>query len=647
MCERLQRGPRSTTLARMKKTLFLLLGPAIFAFASGCSQTPRSALLESRTLPLADANDNRNPAGTLRGGVLRVNLDATWAGWRPDLDVDTAVSVQAFAERGMNPSVPGPLLRAPEGTEVRLTLRNLITDSTLVVHGLRAGSVSNDTFSVAPGETREITFTASTAGTYHYWGTTSHSPLNRRVGRDAQLSGVVVVDPAGARVDPRERIFVISLIDIFPKSDTAASREEIWEIAINGRSWPHTERLHYAVGDTARWRWVNASNRSHPMHLHGFHFLVTATGTGQKDSLYAADATRLAVTELVSAGRTFALEWVPRRAGNWLTHCHMVPHIVPHPQRPDSLRVHDVHNSLRHPLESMAGLVLGVTTTGEDVAPESSAPAKTHMRLLIQQTADTNRRWKKGFVLQRGAEPRPDSVEIPGAPLVVTQGEKVSITVVNRLRQPSSVHWHGIELESVFDGVAGYSGIGNSRAPLIAPGDSFTVSFTPPRAGTYMYHTHMEEEDQLTAGLYGPIIVLEPGERYDPSRDFTFLMGMGPNPAPTNRGRVMNGTVNPPPRTLKAGTTYRLRLINLGVAAAEGFRLMAADSSAQTWRLISKDGAAASARSSEPARALVSVGESYDFEWTPKAGEFSLIAQLGTSTHPFAAPRVQRFIVEP
>ncbi|MEX0909379.1 MAG: multicopper oxidase domain-containing protein, partial [Gemmatimonadaceae bacterium] len=395
------------------------------------------------------------------------------------------------------------------------------------------------------------------------------------------------------------------------------------------------------------WRWVNASNRSHPMHLHGFHFLVTATGTGQRDSLYAPESTRLAVTELVQAGRTFALEWVPRRAGNWLTHCHMIPHIVPHPKRPDSSRAHDVHDYLRHPLESMAGLVLGVTTSGDDVAPESRAPAKTHRRLFIQQSSDTSAPWKKGFVLQRGLEPRPDSVEIPGAPLVVTRGEKVSVTVVNRLKQASSVHWRGMELESVFDGVAGYSGIGNTRAPLIAPGDSFTVSFTPPRAGTYMYHTHMDEEDQLTAGLYGPIIVLEPGERYDPSRDFSFTMGVGPNPAPAKRGRALNGSLNPPPRTLKAGLTYRLRLINLGFAEAEGFRLTAADSSEQTWRLISKDGAAVTGKANGPARQLVGVGESYDFEWTPKAGEAFLIAQLGRSVTPFGGPRVQRFIVEP
>jgi FtsP/CotA-like multicopper oxidase with cupredoxin domain len=56
--------------------------------------------------------------------------------------------------------------------------------------------------------------------------------------------------------------------------------DDVLELAINGRSWPHTERLHYKVGETVRWRWLNGSFSQHPMHLHGFHFRTTAPGTG-------------------------------------------------------------------------------------------------------------------------------------------------------------------------------------------------------------------------------------------------------------------------------------------------------------------------------------------------------------------------------
>ena len=52
-------------------------------------------------------------------------------------------------------------------------------------------------------------------------------------------------------------------------------------LAINGRSFPHGELIEPMVGDTLRWRWINASDRNHPMHLHGFYFRVDAKGDGR------------------------------------------------------------------------------------------------------------------------------------------------------------------------------------------------------------------------------------------------------------------------------------------------------------------------------------------------------------------------------
>jgi FtsP/CotA-like multicopper oxidase with cupredoxin domain len=80
-----------------------------------------------------------------------------------------------------------------------------------------------------------------------------------------------------------------------------------------------------------------------------------------------------------------------------------------------------------------------------------------------------------GFVLQNGAAPRPDSVEIPGPPIVLARGEPVEITVVNNLQDATSIHWHGIELDSYFDGVSGWSGDQRKTAPHVNPGDSFAV----------------------------------------------------------------------------------------------------------------------------------------------------------------------------
>ena len=76
-----------------------------------------------------------------------------------------------------------------------------------------------------------------------------------------------------------------------------------------------------------------------------------------------------------------------------------------------------------------------------------------------------------------------------------------------------------MELESYYDGVHNWSGIGLRRAPLIEPGARFVVRFTPPRAGTFIYHTHLHDYRQLSSGLYGPLIVTEPGETLDPDTD--------------------------------------------------------------------------------------------------------------------------------
>jgi len=111
-----------------------------------------------------------------------------------------------------------------------------------------------------------------------------------------------------------------------------------------------------------------------------------------------------------------------------------------------------------------------------------------------------------GYVLQSDNRiPAADSVELPGSVIVLTKNEPTDITVVNRLRESSAVHWHGIELESYSDGVAGWSGSMDHLAPMIAAGDSFTARLTLPRTGTFIYHTHLNDIEQLTSGLYGAI----------------------------------------------------------------------------------------------------------------------------------------------
>lgn len=102
----------------------------------------------------------------------------------------------------------------------------------------------------------------------------------------------------------------------------------------------------------------------------------------------------------------------------------------------------------------------------QEARVEVRTDATTERLRLFAQQALAGRWPDRGFVLQRGSAPRADSVEIPGTPLILKQGAHVAITVINRLPEPTTVHWHGMELESYFDGVSGWSGSPSPEAML-------------------------------------------------------------------------------------------------------------------------------------------------------------------------------------
>src|SRR4029453_8395095 len=98
-------------------------------------------------------------------------------------------------------------------------------------------------------------------------------------------------------------------------------------MAINGKAWPHTEHFSFTVGDSARWRWVNPTSSSHPMHLHGFYYRVDSRGTWAADTLYAEAGRRMVGTELLRPGGTMTARWSPSQPGNWIFHCHFAFHV--------------------------------------------------------------------------------------------------------------------------------------------------------------------------------------------------------------------------------------------------------------------------------------------------------------------------------
>ena len=622
-------------------TLSLVAVAAIITTVTAPTSRPDRAPALKAASPLAEAlsNDNRVPAGRLANGVLTLALEAREVLWYPEDKPGAAIPLYAFAEVGQAARIPGPMIRVPAGTEIHATVHNTLPRP-LRLRGLQdRASGTLDSTVVAPGATEEFRFRVDIPGTYYYWARTSPTPAVPGPGnsRDSQLIGAFIVDPAGTRPRPGERTLVITVFNdtvaaLGIKSEQADRelrrdlilRDHWFLFAVNGRSWPHTERLAYSVGDTVRWRVINAA-AIHPMHLHGFYFDVLARGDAQRDTLFTPVQRRKAVTERMIAGSTMAMSWVPTRPGNWLFHCHLVEHIAEAlrlPQPPG----HETDARPNHAMQGMAGLVLGI-----QVAPPKGAtvavdpPPRRKLRVYVTQRERVyGDQPGLSFVLQEGSTPpADDSLRIPGSTIILHQHEPTEVTVINRARQMATIHWHGIEVQSYYDGVGDWSGWGTRTAPMIAPGDSFVVRLLPDRAGTFIYHTHTDEATQLVSGLYGTLLVV-PEHAAPDTTERVFLFGIGgpQDDAPP----TVNGAATPPPIELRAGTAHRFRFINISPLESRTVRLLEG-SVLQEWRALAKDGAdlPPSQATQRPATVVLAPGETIDFEvLRPQPGTLSL-----------------------
>ena len=105
----------------------------------------------------------------------------------------------------------------------------------------------------------------------------------------------------------------------------------------------------------------------------------------------------------------------------------------------------------------------------------------------------------------------------PGPTIEAMEGDRVRIYVTNRLKEATTIHWHGLILPSGMDGVGGLS------QPQIQPGETFAYEFDLVQHGTHMYHPHADEMVQLAMGMMG-LLVIHPrgGDHVD--RDYALLL---------------------------------------------------------------------------------------------------------------------------
>jgi FtsP/CotA-like multicopper oxidase with cupredoxin domain len=578
---------------------------------------------------MAHVNDNRQPAGSLAGGTLTLSLDVVEAAYQPEGKHDPVVRVLAFAEPGKAPHVPGPLLRAPVGTMVQLTLRNR-SDSAVMLGGLRPSMpAGRDTLHLPVGATRTITFRLDKVGNFFYWAALEGlSTYEDRYWLDLQLTGALIVDSAGAPPpSAQERIWLITewFYDV-PKTRTFESA-----LVFNGKAWPYNERLTFAQGDSIHFRVINAAAIEHPLHLHGFYFRVARHGGARADTVVPPSMQSLQNMRVIPIGGSLSLSFVPTTPGNWVFHCHFAGHVgdvVSLHDSPDAFTVPSANGDRAVPAHdmpgghTMRGLVIGMHITPAKGYEEPVVANRQVINLLLQKRPNglVGGQTAYGFVVQKGAEvPARDSIELPGPVLALKRGEPVRILVQNNMDEPSGVHWHGLEIESFPDGVPGFSGIGDKIMPPIPPGKSFAAEFTPPRSGTFPYHAHLHEMRQIGSGMYGAIIVSDAPR--DTTRDHLVVAGGGGLPVfykqlPTFL--LVNGRVSPRPLRMTVGDTNRVRLVSIHADEILHFRF-GTETQAARWKPLARDGAdlPGALRRTESAVLSMGPGETADFTYVP------------------------------
>ncbi len=209
---------------------------------------------------------------------------------------------------------------------------------------------------------------------------------------------------------------------------------------------------------------------------------------------------------------------------------------------------------------------------------------------------------------------------VPGPLIHVTEGDIVKINIKNNLTEPTTIHWHGVQVPNNMDGIP------DETQKPIQPGDIFTYEFVAKPAGTYWYHSHFDSDKQISVGLSGAFII-DPkgGLASKPDIDKVLMLNewrvidgqtYASMPATGMDGNffTINGKAYPDTETLnvKVGQKVRLRFIGSGQMIhpmhLHGF----------PFKIVATDGndVPASAQWTKDTIA-VAPGERYDVEFTP------------------------------
>ena len=216
-----------------------------------------------------------------------------------------------------NGQVPGPELRVNEGDRVRFVVQNQMTEPfVLHFHGLTVPNSEDGVPYITqppimPGEYWTYEFTIKDPpGMYVY-----HSHFNSAEQVDKGLYGSLIVEPKGGDWSPVYGADPAVEYTMFVGDGTLGYN-------LNAKSFPATQPIVAEKGDWVLIHLANDGALLHPMHLHGFHFLVVA-----EDGYPLARQNRyLADTIVIAPGSRFDIMVKADSPGAWAFHCHILPH---------------------------------------------------------------------------------------------------------------------------------------------------------------------------------------------------------------------------------------------------------------------------------------------------------------------------------
>ena len=239
--------------------------------------------------------------------------------------------------------------------------------------------------------------------------------------------------------------------------------------------------------------------------------------------------------------------------------------------------------------------------------------------------------------------------QLPGPVLKANQGDTLVVKLKNNLKEPTTIHWHGIRLPAPMDGT-------DAVQKLVEPGEEFEYRFVVPDAGTFWYHSHANETAQMERGMYGALVVSDPNDpvldgekvlmiddmKLTADNEFTkpgwfFARWLERHDGREGNTLLINGKENSV-IDMHAGQIERWRIINSSSARYFFFHLQG-----RSFQLIGTDGGLLEAPRTI-SEILITPGERIDIAVGPyKKGETFLIESLPYNRMSSIKPKLQSF----